>query len=107
MFIRDSRRSYRTYPYSKLILITDLCLFGTPVGVTELILIQNLYLIYRYGSTRGYNRDLSDTGVPIGTTEQIQRYIQIFTLIHFIILIHYSEYYHINVGLPRPVIRNE
>ena len=25
-------------------LITDLCLFGTPVGVTELILIQNLCL---------------------------------------------------------------
>ena len=44
MFIRDSRRSYRSYPYSELILITDLFLFGTPIGVTELILIQNLYL---------------------------------------------------------------
>ena len=107
MFIQDSRRSYRTYPYSELILITDLCLFGTPVGVTELILIQNLYLIYRYGRTCGYYRDLSDTGVPIGITEQIQRYIQILTLIHFFILIHYSESYHITVGLPRPVIRNE
>ena len=36
MFIQDSRRSYRTYTY------TDLCLFGTPVGVTELILITDL-----------------------------------------------------------------
>ena len=38
MCIQDSRRSYRTYTY------TDLCLFRTPVGVTELILIQNLCL---------------------------------------------------------------
>ena len=29
---------------TELILITDLCSFGTPVGVTELILMQNLYL---------------------------------------------------------------
>ena len=42
MFIQDSRRSYRTYTYSDLILITDLCLFRTPVGVTELILIRKL-----------------------------------------------------------------
>ena len=40
MFIRDSRRSYRACSYSELILITDLCLFGTPVGVTEFIRIQ-------------------------------------------------------------------
>ena len=38
MCIQDSRRSYRTYTY------TDLCLFRTPVGVTELVLIQNLCL---------------------------------------------------------------
>ena len=38
MFIRDSRRSYRTYSYTELILITDLCAFKTPVGVTDLIL---------------------------------------------------------------------
>ena len=44
MFIRDSRRSYRTYSYAELILITNLCLFGTPVGVTELIFMQILYL---------------------------------------------------------------
>ena len=45
MLIRDSYRSYRTHPYTELILITDLCLFGTPVGVTELMLIQRyLYL---------------------------------------------------------------
>ena len=38
MFIRDSRRSYITYSYPELILIANLCLFETPVGVTELIL---------------------------------------------------------------------
>ena len=38
MCIQESRRSYRTYTY------TDFCLFRTPVGVTELILIQNLCL---------------------------------------------------------------
>ena len=48
IFIRDSSRSYRIYPYSELILITDLCLFRTPVGVTELIVIQNLYLKHTY-----------------------------------------------------------
>ena len=36
MFIRDSRRSYKAYSYSKLIIITGLYSFGTPVGVTEL-----------------------------------------------------------------------
>ena len=44
MFIRDSRRSYRTYSYAGLILITDLFSVGTPVGVTELILITDLGL---------------------------------------------------------------
>ena len=38
MLIRDSRWSYRTYSYAELILITDLCAFRTPVGVTDLIL---------------------------------------------------------------------
>ena len=46
MFIRDSRRSYRAYSYAELILIIDLCSFGTPVGVTELMLIQRyLYVL--------------------------------------------------------------
>ena len=60
MFIRDSRRRYISYPYSELILITDLCLFRTPVGVTELILIQNLYLT-----------DLCLFRTPVGVTELI------------------------------------
>ena len=42
ILIRISRRSYRVSSYAELILITDVCSFGTPVGVTELILIQNL-----------------------------------------------------------------
>ena len=44
MFIRISRKSYRDYSYSELMLIADLCLFGSPVGVIEIILIQNLCL---------------------------------------------------------------
>ena len=55
MFVQDSRRSYRTYRYSELILKTYLCLFRTPVGVTELILkLRSLYL---FGDTRRYHRD--------------------------------------------------
>ena len=53
-----------------------------PVGTTGLILIlQNLYLFYRYGSTRRYYRDFTCTKEPVVTA--------------------------ITVGLPRPVIRNE
>ena len=36
--------SYRVTSYAELILITDVCSFGTPVGVTELLLMQDLYL---------------------------------------------------------------
>ena len=41
-----------------IILITDVRSFETPVGVTELILIQNLYLFlyFGYGSTSRYYR---------------------------------------------------
>ena len=52
MFIRDSRRSYKTYSYVELILITDLGAFRTPVGVTELslteliLVLRNLYWSY-------------------------------------------------------------
>ena len=46
-----------------------------PVGTTGLILIlQNLYLFYRYESTRGYYRTytyFTDTRVPVGTIEHI------------------------------------
>ena len=56
MFIRDSRRSYRTYSYAELILITDLGAFRTPVGVTELML-----------------RSLTYSEVPVGTTEITER----------------------------------
>ena len=41
-------------------LIPNLCLFQTPVGVTELILIQNLYLT-----------DLFSVGTPVGVTKLI------------------------------------
>ena len=68
MFIRDSRRSYRTYSYAELILMTDLCAFRTPVGVTELMLrsltysevpkvpqrLRNVYWYFGYRSTRRY-----------------------------------------------------
>ena len=52
MCIQDSRRSYRTYTY------TDLCLFKTPVGGTELILIL---------------RSLTYSEVPVGTSEITER----------------------------------
>ena len=60
IFIQDSRRRYRSYPYSELILIpnlhlTDLCLSRTPVGVTELILI--LRSLHLFGGTRRYHKD--------------------------------------------------
>ena len=67
MFIQDSRRSYRTYTYTnlclfrtpagvtELILITDLFGFKTPVGVTELrLMLQSLNL---FEGTRRYHRD--------------------------------------------------
>ena len=78
MFIQDSRRSYRTYTYtdlclfrtpvgvSELILITDLCGFRTPVGVTELrLMLQSLNL---FEGTCRYHRDY---GKYIGLTELI------------------------------------
>ena len=63
MFIRDSHRSYRAYSYAELILITDLCSFGTPVGVKELILIQR-YLYYGVYTC---------SEVPVGITEITER----------------------------------
>ena len=66
MFIQDSRRSYRTYSYTRLILITDLISVGTPVGVTELILI--LLSLHWFGGTRRYHRDY---GTCIGIAELI------------------------------------
>ena len=44
ILIRISRKSYKVSSYAELILIIDVCSLGTPVGVIELILIQNLYL---------------------------------------------------------------
>ena len=84
MFIRDSRRSYRTYSYAELILITDLCAFRTPVGVTELMLRSLTYSEVPVGTTEITERILvfqstylsyktytyfTDTGVLVGTTD--------------------------------------
>ena len=60
ILIRISRRSFRVSSYAELILITDVCSFGTPVGVTELILIQDLTGLLSFGT-------------PVGVTELIQR----------------------------------
>ena len=73
-------------------LIAKLCLFRSPVGVTDLILIVDLYL---YRSTHRYYRASTYTEVLVGTTELM------------LYLIRYSDSYHITVGLPRLVIRNE
>ena len=82
MFVQDSRRSYRTYRYSELILKTDLCLFRTPVGVTELIVIQNLYLKQTYVYS-GLSLELQNlflkyrvytcSEIPVGITEITER----------------------------------
>ena len=66
MFIRDSRRSYRTYSYAELILITDLGAFRTPVGVTELMLM--LRSLNLFGGTRRYHRDY---GTYTGISEHV------------------------------------
>ena len=66
MFIRDSRRSYRTYSYAELILITDLSAFRTPVGVTELMLM--LRSLNLFGGTRRYHRDY---GTYTGISEHV------------------------------------
>ena len=76
MLIRISHRSYKAYSYAELILITDLCLFGTPVGVTELILgFRILYGAYSRISDReipvGITEHFSCTKVLVGTTEHI------------------------------------
>ena len=58
---------YRTYTY-----FTDT---EVPVGTTGLILIlQDLYLFYRYGSTRKHYRTctyFTDTEVLVNTTELV------------------------------------
>ena len=76
MLIRISRRSYRAYSYTKVpVGTTQIHYTKVPVGTTGLTLIlQDLYLFCRYGSTRRYYRDFTCTKVPVGTTEQIQRY---------------------------------
>ena len=76
MLIRISRRSLRAYSYTKVpVGTTQIHYMEVPVGITGLILIlQNLYLFYRYESTRGYYRTctyFTDTRVPVGTTELI------------------------------------
>ena len=64
---------YEAYSCTKVSVgTTQIHYTEVPVGTTGLILIlQNLYLFYRYGSTRRYYRDFTCTKVPIGTIEQI------------------------------------
>ena len=82
-----------------LVLIAKLYWFRSPVGVIEFILILILLVdLYLYRSTRRYYRTYS-TEVPVGITEQND--------VFYFYLIRYSDSYHITVGLPRPVIRNE
>ena len=79
-------------------LITDLCLFGSLVGVTELIRIQKYAynrLMFIRVSRRSY-RAYSYSEIPVGITDQNDT--------HLFPLIHYSSYYHITMGIPRPVL---
>ena len=82
-----------------LVLIVDLCLFISPVGVIEFILIRILLEdLYLYTSTRRYYRTYTYT--PVGTFRS-ERYIYFFTLIR------YLDSYHITIGLPKPEMRNK
>ena len=79
-----------------------LCLFKTPVGVTELIRIQNLYLynrlIFIRDSHRSY-RAYSYLEILVGITDQNDT--------PSFPLIHYSGYYHITMRILRPVLINK
>ena len=70
MCIRISRRSYKSYSYTELILITDVYVFGSqvgvyetyayievPLGTTKLILI--LWSSHLFGGTRRYYGDIT------------------------------------------------
>ena len=95
MFIRDSRRSYRAYSYVGLILITDLSSVGTPVGVTELILMQDLYL---YDSTCKYYKTYTGTSYLILVLRSIswsyETYIGLseHILVFRILYVYYKTY---------------
>ena len=82
MFIRDSRRSYRAYSYAGLTLITDLHSFGTPVGVTELILCRTYSyttkFLFLFGGTRRYHRDYG-TCTGIAELILIRKYYRTYT----------------------------
>ena len=55
------------YELIQVLFITDLCLFRTPIGVTELIIIQDLYfygLMFIQDSRRSY-RTYSYTGLTL------------------------------------------
>ena len=75
--IRISMNSYNKLIHL-LVLIADLYLFRSPVGVIELTL---------YRGTCRYYRTYTYTEVPIGTIELI--------LVLYFTLIHYSNSYHI------------
>ena len=67
-----------------ILILQDLYLFGSPVGVTDFLLIQGLI---RDRSTRRYYR--ANTEVPVGTFRSL--------LYSFLYSIHYSESYHMSV----------
>ena len=95
MFIRDSCRSYRAYSYAGFILITDLFSVGTPVGVTELILMQDLYL---YGSTCKYYKTYTGTSYLILVLRSISWSYETYTglsehiLVFWILYVYYKTY---------------
>ena len=89
MFIRDSRRSYRAYSYAELILITDLCSFGTPVGVTELMIIQRyLYTYWYLYLSQISRRSLQNLCLYRGTLRYYKTYTYIIGLILILRRLH-------------------
>ena len=89
-----------------LVLIVDLYLFRSPVGVAEFILVRRypyvLQSLYLYGGTRRYYRACTCTEVPVGTTQLIlvQRYPWVHSEhndVYYFTLIRYLDSYHIIV----------
>ena len=101
MCIRISRRSYRSYSYTELILITDVYVFGSHVGVYEtyafievplgtaklILILRSLHL---FGGTRRYYGDITKRimvlrNLPLyGST---RKYYKTFTGTSYLILV--------------------
>ena len=71
--IPDSYK-FRTYPKTNKLSVYIIIIFRVTLARRYPLVLLDLYLYYRYESTRGYYRTytyFTDTRVPMGTTELI------------------------------------